>query len=214
MNRRQFGFPLNTCNLGISDGQHVFSKPLFPSTSIVAVSIRSFTEKSVCFPSSFSKVALLKASFFFVFVFVKGSLMIDDVLTKTVTKVRERDDTKKRANPHGEQKKSKKKKNREKKQEPQKTSSFSRFIETTNFDTKQHTLVRVLRDISSCLSLSLSLSRRRRGRSKRRAFLLVPLLKSDHLRRRRRKKTKDDGVDFLRVVVVQFRRHPKKGATT
>jgi hypothetical protein len=63
-----------------------------------------------------------------------------------------------RANPHGEQKKSKKKKNREKKQEPQKTSSFSRF-ETTNFETKQHTLVRVLRDISSCLSLSLSLSR-------------------------------------------------------
>jgi hypothetical protein len=40
----------------------------------------------------------------------------------------------------------------------------------------------------------------------------VPLLKSEHLRRR--KKTKDDGVDFLRVVVVQFRRHPKKGATT
>jgi hypothetical protein len=119
-----------------------------------------------------------------------------------------------RAN-HGEQKKSKKKEKSRKKTGAQKTSSFSRF-ETTNFETKQHTLVRVLRDISSCLSLSLSLSlsraRRRRGRSKRRAFLLVPLLKSEYLRRR--KKTKDDGVDFLRVVVVQFRRHPKKGATT
>jgi hypothetical protein len=68
MNLRQSGFPLNTCSLGISDGQHVFSKPLFPSTSIIAVSIRSFTEKSVC-ASSFSKVAL-EASFFFVFVFV------------------------------------------------------------------------------------------------------------------------------------------------
>jgi hypothetical protein len=201
MNPRQFGFPLNTCNLGISDGQHVFSKPLFPSTSIVAVSIRSFTEKSVCFPSSFSKVALLKASFFFVFVFVKGSLMIDDVLTKTVT-VRERRQEENESKPWRAKKEKKKEKSR-KKTGAQKTSSFSRF-ETTNFDTKQHTLVRVL----------LSLSRRRRGRSKRRAFLLVPLLKSDHLRRRRRKKTKDDGVDFLRVVVVQFRRHPKKGATT
>ena len=46
--------------------------------------------------------------------------MIDDVLTKTVTTVRERDDTKMRANPQLEQKKSKKKKNREKKQEPKK----------------------------------------------------------------------------------------------
>jgi hypothetical protein len=202
MNPRQFGFPLNTCNLGISDGQHVFSKPLFPSTSIVAVSIRSFTEKSVCFPSSFSKVALLKASFFFVFVFVKGSLMIDDVLTKTVITVRERRQEENESKPWRAKKEQKKEKSR-KKTGAQKTSSFSRF-ETTNFDTKQHTLVRVL----------LSLSRRRRGRSKRRAFLLVPLLKSDRLRRRRRKKTKDDGVDFLRVVVVQFRRHPKKGATT
>jgi hypothetical protein len=202
MNPRQFGFPLNTCNLGISDGQHVFSKPLFPSTSIVAVSIRSFTEKSVCFPSSFSKVALLKASFFFVFVFVKGSLMIDDVLTKTVITVRERRQEENESKPWRAKKEKKKEKSR-KKTGAQKTSSFSRF-ETTNFDTKQHTLVRVL----------LSLSRRRRGRSKRRAFLLVPLLKSDRLRRRRRKKTKDDGVDFLRVVVVQFRRHPKKGATT
>jgi hypothetical protein len=76
MNLLQSGFPLKACNLGISDGQHVFSKPLFPSTSIIAVSIRSFTEKSVC-ASSFSKVAL-EASFFFVFVFVfvKGSLMM------------------------------------------------------------------------------------------------------------------------------------------
>jgi len=198
MNPRQFGFPLNTCNLGISDGQHVFSKPLFPSTSIVAVSIRSFTEKSVCFPSSFSKVALLKASFFFVFVFVKGSLMIDDVLTKTVT-VRERRHENESKPP--EQKKSKKKKNREKKQPKKPPLSLTLKRRTL---TQNNTLVRVL----------LSLSRRRRGRSKRRAFLLVPLLKSDHLRRRRRKKTKDDGVDFLRVVVVQFRRHPKKGATT
>jgi len=198
MNPRQFGFPLNTCNLGISDGQHVFSKPLFPSTSIVAVSIRSFTEKSVCFPSSFSKVALLKASFFFVFVFVKGSLMIDDVLTKTVT-VRERRHENESKPP--EQKKSKKKKNREKKQPKKPPLSLTLKRRTL---TQNNTLVRVL----------LSLSRRRRGRSKRRAFLLVPLLKSDRLRRRRRKKTKDDGVDFLRVVVVQFRRHPKKGATT
>jgi len=198
MNPRQFGFPLNTCNLGISDGQHVFSKPLFPSTSIVAVSIRSFTEKSVCFPSSFSKVALLKASFFFVFVFVKGSLMIDDVLTKTVT-VRERRHENESKPP--EQKKSKKKKNREKKQPKKPPLSLTLKRRTL---TQNNTLVRVL----------LSLSRRRRGRSKRRAFLLVSLLKSDRLRRRRRKKTKDDGVDFLRVVVVQFRRHPKKGATT
>ena len=199
MNPRQFGFPLNTCNLGISDGQHVFSKPLFPSTSIVAVSIRSFTEKSVCFPSSFSKVALLKASFFFVFVFVKGSLMIDDVMTKTVT-VRERRQEEKESKPP-EQKKSKKKKNREKKQPKKPPLSLTLKRRTL---TQNNTLVRVL----------LSLSRRRRGRSKRRAFLLVSLLKSDRLRRRRRKKTKDDGVDFLRVVVVQFRRHPKKGATT
>jgi len=198
MNPRQFGFPLNTCNLGISDGQHVFSKPLFPSTSIVAVSIRSFTEKSVCFPSSFSKVALLKASFFFVFVFVKGSLMIDDVLTKTVT-VRERRHENESKPP--EQKKSKKKKNREKKQPKKPPLSLTLKRRTL---TQNNTLVRVL----------LSLSRRRGRRSKRRAFLLVPLLKSDRLRRRRRKKTKDDGVDFLRVVVVQFRRHPKKGATT
>ena len=154
MNPRQFGFPLNTCNLGISDGQHVFSKPLFPSTSIVAVSIRSFTEKSVCFPSSFSKVALLKASFFFVFVFVKGSLMIDDVLTKTVT-VRERRQEENESKPWRAKKEQKKEKSRKK--TAQKTSSFSHF-ETTNFDTKQHTLVRVLRDIL-LLSLSLSLSR-------------------------------------------------------
>jgi len=90
MNRRQFGFPLNTCSLGISDGQHVFSKPLFPSTSIIAVSIRSFTEKSSVCASSFSKVAL-KASFFFVFVFVKGSLMIDVLMfDKNSYTVRER----------------------------------------------------------------------------------------------------------------------------
>ena len=55
--------------------------------------------------------------------------MIDDVLTKTVTTVRERDDTKMRANPQLEQKKSKKKKNREKKQEPKKPPLFfSRFL--------------------------------------------------------------------------------------
>jgi hypothetical protein len=138
MNLRQSGFPLNTCNLGISDGQHVFSKPLFPSTSIVAVSIRSFTEKSVCFPSSFSKVALLKASFFFVFVFVKGSLMIDDVLTKTVITVRERRQEENESKPWRAKKEKKKEKSR-KKTGAQKTSSFSRF-ETTNFDTKQHTL--------------------------------------------------------------------------
>ena len=145
MNRRQFGFPLNTCNLGISDGQHVFSKPLFPSTSIVAVSIRSFTEKSVCFPSSFSKVALLKASFFFVFDFVKGSLMIDDVLTKTVT-VRERRQEENESKPWRAKKEQKKEKSR-KKTGAQKTSSFSR-LETTNFDTKQH--------ISARASLSLA----------------------------------------------------------
>jgi|TARA_B100001142_G_scaffold87492_1_gene89200 hypothetical protein len=117
MNLLQSGFPLNTCSRGISDGQHVFSKPLFPSTSIIAVSIRSFTEKSVC-ASSFSKVAL-EASFFFVFVFVvvKGSLMTD-VLTKiTVT---ERRQTK--ANRANE--KRKKKKIKEKKQ-PKKPPSFS-----------------------------------------------------------------------------------------
>ena len=74
MNLLQSGFPLNTCSRGISDGQHVFSKPLFPSTSIIAVSIRSFTEKSAC-ASSFSKVAL-EASFFFVFFFVFGLLSI------------------------------------------------------------------------------------------------------------------------------------------
>jgi len=79
MNLLQSGFPLKACNLGISDGQHVFSKPLFPSTSIIAVSIRSFTENSSGLASSFSKVAL-KASFFFVF--VKGSLMMMMMMMK------------------------------------------------------------------------------------------------------------------------------------
>jgi len=119
--------------------------------------------------------------------------MIDDVLTKTVITVRERRQEENESKPW----------RIEKKTGAQKTSSFSLTLKRRTL-TENNTLVRVL----------LSLSRRRRGRSKRRAFLLVSLLKSDRLRRRRRKKTKDDGVDFLRVVVVQFRRHPKKGATT
>jgi hypothetical protein len=121
--------------------------------------------------------------------------------------VRERRQEENESKPWRAKKEQKKEKKRKK--TAQKTSSFSRF---ETIDRKQHVSARASRYFF--LSLSLSLSRRRRGRSKRRAFLLVPLLKSDHLRRRRRKKTKDDGVDFLRVVVVQFRRHPKKGATT
>ena len=123
MNPRQFGFPLNTCNLGISDGQHVFSKPLFPSTSIIAVSIRSFTEKSVC-ASSFSKVAL-KASFFFVFVFVfvKGSLMID--MFWQLQLQLQRDDKTNESKQRAKRKKRKKK--RKKRKKAQKTSSFSLF---------------------------------------------------------------------------------------
>ena len=81
--------------------------------------------------------------------------MIDDVLTKTVITVRERRQEENESKPWRAKKEQKKEKSRKK--TAQKTSSFSRF-ETTNFDTKQHTLVRVLRDIL-LLSLSLSLSR-------------------------------------------------------
>ena len=153
MNLLQSGFPLNTCSRGISDGQHVFSKPLFPSTSIIAVSIRSFTEKSVC-ASSFSKVAL-KASFFFVFVFVKGSLMIcfdftdgefdlirrahllgahsqkgrlgRDETRSTELREREREKQHTRAHKHTNERDEKEKKKRKKRKKAQKTSSFSLF---------------------------------------------------------------------------------------
>ena len=111
----------------------------------------------------------------------------------------QRDDKQKQT----EQMKREKKRKSKKKNSPK---NLPLFLFSLRNSTRNNTLVRVLRDIS-CLFLS----RRRRRRSKGRAFLLVPL-KSGYLRRR--KKTKDDGVDFLRVVVVQFRRHPKKGATT
>jgi len=212
MNLLQSGFPLNTCSRGISDGQQDFSKPLCSSTSNIAVSIRSFTKNSSG-ASSFSKVAL-KASFFVVFVFVfffvvvKGSLMMMMMMmmmmfwqlqlrVKQVQQKCQKRETDDKTN--WEQKQSKRdKKKRDKKNSFPKSSSFS-SNKCLSFNTRI-----IARASRYFFALSLSLSRDEDEDDRGESFFAQLLWLFE--------KTKDDGVDFLRVV-VQFRRHPQ-GATT